>query len=247
MIAKQHHIKTGNRAPRLRAGMLSLLCVLFGMLLTGCIKGNYEPEPAVMRTMLLYMGGDNNLSGEVTAKIEQIKAAPLSKDCRVVIYTDVTGENPQLLELVTEKGTITTKVLREYKESNSASADVFGEVLKEVRALYPASTYGLVLFSHASGWLPEGTYYNLRTHSVVIDGTSGMEIPAFAAAISDGMLDYIVFEACYMASVEVAYELKDKARYIIASKSTSFDYFVKTSDKTIASTGSGAASIQAYS
>jgi len=118
-------------------------------------------------------------------------------------------------------------VVHDYPECNSASAKVFGTVLRQVRELCPAPSYGLVLFSHASGWLPEGTYNNpaLRsgssgqgsTRSIIQDGSDEMEIPAFAAAIPEGMLDFIIFEACHMAGVEVAWELKNKTDYIVAS------------------------------
>lgn len=48
-------------------------------------------------------------------------------------------------------------------------------------------------------------------------GATEMELADFAAAIPDGQFDFIVFEACLMGGVEVAYELRDKTRYIVAS------------------------------
>jgi hypothetical protein len=43
-----------------------------------------------------------------------------------------------------------------------------------------------------------------------------MELAAFAEAIPY-RLDFIIFDACFMGAVEVVYELKDKADYIVAS------------------------------
>jgi hypothetical protein len=43
-----------------------------------------------------------------------------------------------------------------------------------------------------------------------------MELADFANAIPY-KLDFIIFDACFMGSVEVCYELKDKAEYIVAS------------------------------
>ena len=43
-----------------------------------------------------------------------------------------------------------------------------------------------------------------------------MEIADLAAALT-GHFDFIMFDACFMASVEVLYELRDKADYFIAS------------------------------
>ncbi len=202
--------------------LLYLLLVIF--LFTGCIPEDKFKEPQdIQRTILLYMGGDNNLSSEVNWKIDQIQATALLPCTRILIYMDTRGSHPQLLELVKVNDEIKKTVVHEYEESNSASPEVFGAVLREVQESYPAPSYGLVVFSHASGWLPEGMYNNpslrssLSVRSIIIDGKSEMELPDFAAAIPDGMFDFIVFEACYMAGIEVAWELKDKTRYIVAS------------------------------
>ncbi|MFV0313354.1 MAG: clostripain-related cysteine peptidase [Dysgonomonas sp.] len=77
------------------------------------------------------------------------------------------------------------------------------------------SSYGLILFSHASGWLPQETLKNPK--SILIDNKREMDITDFADAIPENYFDFIIFEACFMAGIEVAYELKDKADYILVS------------------------------
>ncbi len=200
---------------------LHTMAVLLGTwslltLFTACEKDTPEPISPV-RTLLFYLGGDNNLSGEVSYKIEQIKATALSSSCRVVVYKDTRKEAPQLLELKKEHGQVQAIVVREYEESNSASAQTFTSVLQEVRELFPAASYGMIVFSHATGWLPQGAPDNPVSRSIIVDGSSQMEFTDFAATIPDGMFQFIVFEACHMAGVEVAWELKDKTQYIIAS------------------------------
>lgn len=114
-------------------------------------------------------------------------------------------------------------LVHDYQESNSASPEVFADVLCEVRENYPAPSFGLFVFSHASGWMPEGTYNNLalrstpQLRSIITDGRSEMELTGFAGAIPDGIFDFIVFETCYMAGIEVAWEMKEKTKHIIAS------------------------------
>jgi len=201
---------------------VGVLLLLLCQLLCSCEEESHNHSP--LRTLLFYLCGDNNLSSEVAAKIEQIRAAPISPACRVVIYADTHDARPQLWEVLPAARGNTLQLVQEYAESNSADAEVFSSILSEVKERYPSPSYGLVLFSHATGWLPEGAYDNPSAYSrsadvrsVIKDGNSEMEIQAFAAAIPDGMLDFIVFEACHMASVEVAYELKDKTQYIVAS------------------------------
>lgn len=49
-------------------------------------------------------------------------------------------------------------------------------------------------------------------------GNSEMEIDAMARALPAGtVFDFILFDACHMACVEVAWELKDRTQYLIAS------------------------------
>lgn len=44
-----------------------------------------------------------------------------------------------------------------------------------------------------------------------------MELADFAGAIPDGALDFILFESCFSAGVEVAYALRHKACYLLVS------------------------------
>lgn len=108
----------------------------------------------------------------------------------------------------------------------SASAETFGRVLQEVADAYPADSYGLIFFSHASGWLPAGTLQKPQTpqnrsRSIGVDdggmGRSEMDMADFADAIPGGMFDFIVFETCLTAGAEVAYQLRGKTDFMLAS------------------------------
>jgi hypothetical protein len=123
---------------------------------------------------------------------------------------------PKLKEIASVgRSTATETVVKTYEESSSADPAVFASVINEVKAAYPAHSYGLILFSHASGWLPKATLTSPR--SIIIDQRDEMELIDFAAAIPDHTFDFIVLEACFTAGIEMAYELKDKTNYILAS------------------------------
>lgn len=126
--------------------------LLFAWLFVACES---EDDPLIPRdrVLLVYMGGDNNLSWEVTAKIDALcNAWKNSLEGRLLIYKDASGAVPQLLEIVEEKGINVQKVLQTYEEENSASKEVLARVIRDVQTLYPVSSYGMFLFSHASGW-----------------------------------------------------------------------------------------------
>jgi hypothetical protein len=49
------------------------------------------------------------------------------------------------------------------------------------------------------------------------DGNNWMEIDELAQGLPDNLFEFILFDACYMASIECVYELRHKANYILAS------------------------------
>ena len=199
-----------------------ILALFVALTFTGCIV-DYEydaPEDSASRTLLVYLGGDNNLSNEATAKMHALREGWSGKaNEQVVVYLDRYGRPPQLIEFVGTSAdhALGLRTVEIYDDENSASAEVFGRVIDKVLADYLADKYNLLVFSHASGWLPESSLTNPYTRSVIIDGTQEMELTDFAAAIPDGMFGSIIFETCFMAGIEVAYELRNKADYILAS------------------------------
>lgn len=205
-----------------------ITAILLAVLLCGsCINEEYAgPDPDLpTRTIIVYLGGDNNLSEETGRKIEALRQGWTYTGNKCLIYQD-SRDGARLLRLRGGCRTTPTpyvETVREYGAENSASAETFARVLREVAAEYPADSYGLIFFSHASGWLPAGALQNPapRSRSVGVDdgdaGRAEMDIAEFAAAIPGGMFDFIVFETCLTAGVEVAYELRGKSDYMLAS------------------------------
>ncbi len=196
--------------------LLVFLSVLFS-LLTSCTKEDKEEEEreaGPKRTILVYIGRDNNLNGKFENKRDSIIKGWNGKGGHLVIYQDL-PEGSTFEVIHKEKGEAIATLVYEKAEDNSASAEVFERVIKETVAECPADSYGLILFSHATGWLPDDSFQALR--SIVRDQDAWMNLPDFANAIPDKQFEFIVFEACLMAGIEVAYELKDKSNYILAS------------------------------
>ncbi|MDR1883195.1 MAG: hypothetical protein LBR26_10520 [Prevotella sp.] len=196
------------------------LFALFVAAPASCSKVEENTPAGSGRVVLAYLGGDNNLSGEAYAKAEALRQGYTSHvqdnlQGRLLIYIDPADGPPRLLEVYTDGGQSKTMEIREYGEDNSADSATFASVIADVRRLYPNNRYGLLVFSHASGWLPEKTLTNPK--SVLADQGREMELTDLAAAIPDGMFEYIVFEACFMSGIEVAYQLGDKTDCILAS------------------------------
>lgn len=198
--------------------------LIYGLLLFIGVACSDSKEPFAeksKRTVLIYMAADNNLSSYGYRNIESILRGSAGKNLNngnLLIYFDPSDSAPQLLRIVVDKqGVATEEIVKEYPEQNSASSDVMrgviNDVLKDSR--FKADNYGLMLWSHGTAWLPYDWRNQLRSFGQ--DGSAWMEIPELAEAIPDKTFDFIIFDACYMASVEVIYALRNKANYIIGS------------------------------
>jgi hypothetical protein len=185
-----------------------IFLVIFHIFLIGCDKETDLPDFAASRTVIAYMAANNDLSGDALADLEEMKQGFSETGVRLVVFIDISGEAPCLLEI----GKDEENRIKTYEELNSADAGILQTVLREITGLYPADEYGLILWSHGTSWLPSG----IALRSFGNDSGREMNIPDLAGALPV-KFDFILFDACLMGAVEVAYELKDKADFLIAS------------------------------
>lgn len=206
------------------------------------IKGQEIVDPddcyADSRTVLVYMVAENSLSGSAMGDLNEIllgvNNSNLYPNDKVVVYLDDT-RLPRIycIDKTVEAQTYTELVPEvEYaKDVNSASKEQFEAVLQYVKDHHAANSYGVVMWSHASGWLPSPTEDSFSTaqarrRSFGIDNERNtasnmgaqMSIANIAEALEDfGGTDFVFFDACFMQTVEVAYALRDATKYIIGS------------------------------
>ncbi|WP_300910732.1 clostripain-related cysteine peptidase [uncultured Bacteroides sp.] len=205
---------------------LSLWMCIFA-LLAACVDDKLEPETPQNggRTVLVYVAADNSLSSFASADLAEMKTgmAKVKDDAGVhlLVYID-NGQSARLLELKNVGGTVTETEVRNYGQRNSVGVSETKEVFAEVfqNPQYRADSYGLVYWSHGEGWLP----YPLRAGTRWIgqdigDGTDHrMNISEFAEILSTAPhFDFILFDACFMQSIEAAYELRSYTDYLIGS------------------------------
>ena len=174
------------------------------------------PEfPQQQKTLLVYMVANNNLSSFATDNISAMMRGYLPTEDNLLVYLHSTNGNPILIKLYKdESGAAVKDTVYRFPDRNSADPSSLASALKVCRTMYPAEEYGLVLWSHGTGWLPQ-KYYS-RTRSFGQDESTEMDIVEMAGAIPF-KLDYVIFDACLMGGIEVAYELKDYADYVLAS------------------------------
>lgn len=200
------------------------IIVLSLAFLIGCSDNEVAgPEKKSYFTLIVWLAGDNDLSEDVPRKLGSIAqgfSCAESSGCRLLVYSDTKQAPPSMSEIMPD-GSV--RQIKSFPEQNSASQEVFGNVLAEMIDYAPAERYGLILFSHATGWLPPGMLNDPRcggadTRSIFTDGQEEMPLEEFIRSLPQNVVfDYMVFENCYMAGVEVAYALRNNTGLIVAS------------------------------
>lgn len=186
---------------------------------------NPQPHPeTALRTVLVYMAADNSLSsGRDFAQIDldEILEGASSVDTEhnnLIVYIDrCKSEYPELIRLCRNTDhKMVMDTLRTYEYSrNSVGVEEMKEVYAQVFSDFPAESYGLVLWSHGEGWLP---YDSANTRWFGQDNNNYMNISDLRKAMKTlPHLDFLLFDACFMQSIEVAYELRDCADYFLGS------------------------------
>ncbi len=215
--------------------MKRILTLLFAaamlFALPSCHKKDDEPKSsATKRTVLIYAVASNNLSSYLTDdKNEMIQAAPdvagLGKDVRILLYSvaSQSATEATLSELISDdSGQWNFMPVKSY-DRNTFSTDParMHEVFSDIRDEAPADAYGLILWSHGTGWIPNFSNHQVPAgmqKSYGMDKYQGVtdycDLDELASAVPDRMFDYIWFDLCYMMGVEVVYQLRNKCDYI---------------------------------
>ncbi|MEG1544641.1 MAG: clostripain-related cysteine peptidase [Tannerellaceae bacterium] len=202
-------------------GRLKIITFLF-LIVSVFACDNDEPTPQTnSRTVLVYLAANNSLSGYADSNIENMMQGAANGNLNggnFLIYLAPRNGVPQLLRIRQDAdGQIVKETIKTYPKQNSVSIDVMRNVITEVITDFPATSYGLVLWSHGTGWLPSNVLSDDMLRSFGQDGQNWMELNELAQALPDHQFNYILFDACYMGSVEVAYALRAKTEYILAS------------------------------
>lgn len=208
---------------------LTLACLLVG----ACDKKktpviNPTPEDNTAETtVLLYMMGENSLSYFVREDLQEVVQGvkEMPENNHFVIFVD-DASYPYMIHYEKKNGKAICDTLIRYTEDIcSTDPKILKETLHTVYQRFPSNQYGLILWSHGDGWIP--ATQKAQTRFIGIDNETNshssnigpqMEIVDLANVLADfPPMKFILFDACFMQSVEVAYELRNCAEYLIGS------------------------------
>lgn len=187
--------------------------------------GNYINE----RLILIYAIAANNLEPNLGYDMQEILDIAPSlnlKNNKILIYSVVKSGECLLQELAGDsRNGYYFETIKEFADLPLSTDSVrIEEVIGYVKNNFDFQRYGLVLWSHADGWIPWFAGSNPafeKRRSFGWDNYEGAtyktNINSLAGAIPENMFDFIWFDCCYMANIETVYQLRDKADYIVGS------------------------------
>jgi hypothetical protein len=220
---------------------LGLLGILFA-LLSGCggVWGRTSSSPppppggrgTLKWTVMVFLNAANDLDDYSELNINQMEQAQTNPNVRVVVQWkraarfapqgSWTGTRRYLIQYDADTQTVNSRLLEDLGEGvDMGSAATLREFVRWARANYPADRYALVIWNHGSGWRSRTA---LRGRAVSFDDELGTsikiwELPtAIRPTSADPLMDVLLFDASLMQMLEVAYECRNIARYIVGSE-----------------------------
>jgi len=185
-------------------------------------------------TFMVYMDGDNNLEPAAIDDFLEISSEGSSATVNVLALFDrIAGESTSYDDWTnTRRGIINNGDVPDsgwgvsMGELNMGDPQTVIDFAEWGMQNYPANKYCFVFWNHGGGWRTPPEEEGKPYKAVCWDDTSAgnclvmSEVRTALSTIETDVeeIDLIGFDACLMAMVEVAYEIRDHADYMVGSE-----------------------------
>lgn len=213
------------------------LTITFTLLFISCQKEDDIPVPKAEneQTVFMYMPWASDLLYHFYNNISDFESAinkGILKNERVVVFLSTSPTEATMFELKYENGQSIRETIKTYDNPAFTTAKGITAILNDVIEYAPAKRYGMIVSCHGMGWIPvqrvesrsltEKEYWQYEgvPKTKWFGGTSSQyqtDITTLAEGIYEAgvKMEYILFDDCYMSSIEVAYDLHHVADYLI--------------------------------
>ena len=202
---------------RLAAALAVLLA-----LLTACAQ---RPEAQDTWTICWYLCGSNleTFYGCASDDLAEVMQVKLPKNIRLVIETGGAAEwhndrvqSGKLQRHLYDRKGLT--LLEELPQADMGQAETLQSFLSFCRENYPADHTAVIFWNHGGGSVAGAAFDEVHQFdALTLDEFSA----AFSAVYPDAAeppFELVGFDACLMATLDVAYTFRDYARYLVASE-----------------------------
>jgi clostripain len=197
------------------------------------------PDPRRKKewTFLVYLNADNDLENVGWADIDNMELVGSSDQVNLVVQADFATRdfdnrragNQTAARLYIQKqgprdqqGFIGSRPLL-IGEPNMGDGKTLADFVKWGREKFPASHYALIIWGHGGGWKGVSVdYFNSLTLTATNDR---LHMDELRDALPAGFqFDILGFQSCLMADIEVADQVADRARFMVASQEVVYGF-----------------------
>jgi hypothetical protein len=207
----------------------------------GALTIDHTIGPVAEWTFLVYLDGDNDLEPYTIQNVNRMEQVGSTDKVNILVQIDRipgydssngdwTGTRRYYITKDSDPNTINSLMISDLGEVNMGDPKEFIDFAKWAMSDYPAKHYAFVFMNHGGGWkvAPDRTSLQQRRSpikAICWDDTSGDTL--YMKEVKDGLLsirdtkeaiDLVGFDACLMAMVEVAYEIREGAKVMVASE-----------------------------
>ncbi len=210
----------------------------------GSVEVWQRPAKAPQTIMCYCMG--TALSSEFKKNISMMKSAltqDIQGESRLLVFTQsnsVTGKIVELYYDAASDEVLEVDVAPVVDLPKIYNSQMLSSILSQMIKAAPAHKYSLLVGSHGKAWIPKGATTSavstmdalhhdiwkkvdgaLPTRHMGDSNTLRLDVSEFSEAceIVGQPLEYILFDQCLASNVEMLYELRNVAKYIVASPS----------------------------
>lgn len=188
-----------------------------------------ERGDSAARTVLVYMMAENNLTDNAASDLYEMRHGvyAMPDSCYLLAFVD-NKKTPYICRFYrTKAGVSACDTVYKFKEDfYSTDTANFKKVVDKVLQEFPSEHLGLVMWSHGTGWLYDanrtrsiGVDNGQNNYDVISPGSRWMEVDELAAVLEELPVkcDFVLFDACFMQCVEVAYAMRHSAEWLVGS------------------------------
>ncbi|MDE7402977.1 MAG: hypothetical protein K2M87_06165 [Muribaculaceae bacterium] len=201
---------------------------------SSCTKNEpAQPAPVkfdsseVKRSIILYAVNNSSLAKDFAddySEITKYISSCSDNSAQFLLYkTDTDSKKSGLYRVARyNDNTVRLDTLIKYDYYGlSTDPERISQVLNDAKRVYPDAKQGLIFWGHGTSWTPEFSDHKHKAYGGGYNSEDGFtvdwtDIDELAEAVPSDTFDFIWFDCCYMASIEVLYQFRDKCDHIVA-------------------------------
>lgn len=204
-------------------------------------------------TVMVYLNGDNNLDSQMRRLFNELEQAVYQNpSLKIRVLWDEIGEgNTMLYQVLPDNNSFdlanyisgTSKWVPDWGDGAEAELDMgdpttLYNFINHTRTAFPSGSHFLSIVDHGGGWSPElpvgqppSSRWKAGGGGLSWDETSGFtylstqDLEGVFSSFEDDPLDLVFFDACFMATLEDGYAVRNGIDLLIASQNETWTTF----------------------